>query len=215
MVVVVEVVEVVVVVAGTVVVVVGGSVGPLPAAGPGDAPHPASTAARATATPVAVTAAAIRMRIASWWRVAVADGGTEGSAAKIGRMTGPDTRGSVQHARLDRWLWAVRVYKTRALATEACRAGHVRIGGLSAKPAQVVRPGDVVEVRAGGWDRRLEVVRAIDKRVGAAVAAGCLVDRSPPRPPRELVPPPLFVRVDAPGRPTKRDRRALDRFRGR
>lgn len=118
-------------------------------------------------------------------------------------------------ARVDKWLWAVRIYKTRALATDACRAGHVRVRGSSAKPAQLVRPGDHVEVRVDGWDRRLEVVRAIDKRVGAAVAAECLVDHSPARPARELVPPPLFVRVDAPGRPTKRDRRALDRFRGR
>lgn len=117
--------------------------------------------------------------------------------------------------RVDRWLWAVRVYKTRGSATDACRAGHVRLRGRAVKPAQALRPGDVVEVRVDGWERRLEVVRTIDKRVGAAVAAECLVDHSPPRPPRELVPPPLFVRVDAPGRPTKRDRRALDRFRER
>ncbi|MHB1931252.1 MAG: RNA-binding S4 domain-containing protein [Acidimicrobiales bacterium] len=133
----------------------------------------------------------------------------------MGLVTGQAALASPQQARIDRWLWAVRVYKTRALATDACRAGHVRVRGVSAKPAQVIRPGDLVEVRIEGWDRRLEVVRAVDKRVGASIAAECLVDHSPPRPPRESVTPPLFVRVDAPGRPTKRDRRALDRFRGR
>lgn len=118
-------------------------------------------------------------------------------------------------ARADKWLWAVRIYKTRALATEACRAGHVRLRGRAVKPAQPLRPGDLVEVKIDGWERRLEVLRAIDKRVGAPVAGECLVDHSPPAPPREALAQPLFARPDAPGRPTKRDRRALDRFRGR
>jgi ribosome-associated heat shock protein Hsp15 len=121
----------------------------------------------------------------------------------------------VDETRVDRWLWAVRIYSTRALATDACRAGHVRIRDAAVKAAHTVRVGDLVEVRVDGWDRRLEVARVIDKRVGAPLAAECLVDRSPPRPERELVAPPLFVRVPAAGRPTKRERRAMDRFRGR
>lgn len=116
-------------------------------------------------------------------------------------------------SRVDRWLWAVRVHKTRSLATDACRAGHVRVGGRTVKPSHPVRAGDVVEVRVDGWDRRLEVVRPLDKRVGPAVAAECLVDHSPPRPPRDPAAP-VPGRSD-PGRPTKRDRRALDRLRGR
>jgi len=117
-------------------------------------------------------------------------------------------------ARVDRWLWAVRLYRTRSEATQACRAGHVRLNGGAAKPGSAVRVGDRVTAHAHGRDRELEVVRVIDKRVGAAVAAECVVDHSPPPPPRD-VQVPGFVRDPASGRPTKRDRRRLDRFRGR
>lgn len=115
--------------------------------------------------------------------------------------------------RVDRWLWAVRVYKTRTLATEACRAGHVRVNGNNAKPASLVRAGDLVAVRASGWERLLEVVAPIDRRVAAPVAAEAVVDRSPPRPPEDRVPA-AFAREPGAGRPTKRDRRALDHLRG-
>ena len=115
---------------------------------------------------------------------------------------------------MDRWLWAVRVYKTRSAATDACAGGHVKVNGTAAKPSATVRPGDTVEAFAGGRARILEVVTVIDKRVGAPVAAECLVDRSPP-PPKEEWLPPLFSRERGAGRPTKRERRALDRFRER
>jgi ribosome-associated heat shock protein Hsp15 len=114
--------------------------------------------------------------------------------------------------RVDKWLWAVRLYKTRSAATEACRAGHVRVDGAVAKPSAAVRAGDRVAVRLDGRDRLLEVVQAIDTRVGAAVALGCLVDHSPPAPPHQ---PAAFARDAATGRPTKRDRRQLDRLRRR
>jgi ribosome-associated heat shock protein Hsp15 len=115
--------------------------------------------------------------------------------------------------RVDKWLWAVRVTKTRSSATDACRGGHVRVNGAPAKPATVVRPGDRVEARLHGHARVLEVVRAIDKRVGAPVAAECLVDHSPPPPARDEVTG-NWARDRGAGRPTKRDRRRLDRFRG-
>ncbi len=116
--------------------------------------------------------------------------------------------------RVDRWLWAVRLYKTRSSASAACRGGHVRVNGSPAKPATPVRVGDRVEARVNQRDRVLEVVRVIDSRVSASVAADCVVDHSPPPPPRELATP-TFVRDPAAGRPTKRDRRRLDRFRNR
>jgi ribosome-associated heat shock protein Hsp15 len=119
----------------------------------------------------------------------------------------------VETTRVDRWLWAVRLYKTRAAATDGCRGGHVRVNGTPAKPASPVRVGDLVEAHVAGRERVLEVTRLIDKRVGAAVAADCLVDRSPPPPPREERLPPMFEREPGTGRPTKRDRRRLDRFR--
>lgn len=120
----------------------------------------------------------------------------------------------MESTRVDRWLWAVRCFRARAVATEACRAGHVRVNGSSAKPATTVREGDVVTVRGAGRERVLEVVRVIDKRVGAPVAGEFVIDRSPPPPPRELVAP-AFVRDPSTGRPTKRERRQLDRLRRR
>ncbi len=120
----------------------------------------------------------------------------------------------MEATRVDRWLWAVRLFKTRSEATAACRAGHVRVNDASAKPATTVRVGDRVSARVHGRDRVLEVTRVIDKRVGAPLAAECIVDHSPPPPPRDRVAP-VFVRDPAAGRPTKRDRRQLDRFRRR
>jgi ribosome-associated heat shock protein Hsp15 len=114
--------------------------------------------------------------------------------------------------RVDAWLWAVRVTKTRSQATDACRGGHVRVNGTPAKAATPVRVGDRVEARVAGRARVLEVGRLIDKRVGAPVAAECYVDHSPPPPARDEVP--VFARDRGAGRPTKRDRRRLDRFRG-
>lgn len=115
--------------------------------------------------------------------------------------------------RIDSWLWAVRVYKTRSLATAACRAGHVRLNGERVKAAQNVRPGDEVRARLSGFDRILKVVKTATKRGSATVAAECFVDLTPPPPPREEV---AFVplRDRGAGRPTKRDRRDLDRLRG-
>ena len=89
----------------------------------------------------------------------------------------------------------------------------MRINGNSAKPASAVRPGDRVEVQAADRDRVVEVVRLVDKRVSAPIAAECLIDHSPPAPPREYVAP-MFPDRGA-GRPTKKDRRSLDRLRGR
>lgn len=115
---------------------------------------------------------------------------------------------------MDRWLWGVRLLKTRSEATDACRAGHVRVNGKSAKPATPVRVGDRVQALVHERERELEVVRVIDKRVSAAIAAECAVDHSPPPPPRDQVAP-LSARDPGTGRPTKRDRRQLDRFRAR
>lgn len=121
---------------------------------------------------------------------------------------------TMETTRVDRWLWAVRIYKTRSAATEACRGGHVRVNGAPAKPASPVREGDRVEATAHDRHRVLEVTRVIDKRVGAPLAAECLVDHSPPPLTRDERLAAVFVRDPGSGRPTKRDRRRLDRFRG-
>jgi ribosome-associated heat shock protein Hsp15 len=116
--------------------------------------------------------------------------------------------------RVDAWIWSVRLARTRSLAAAACKAGHVRVNGERAKPAQTLKPGDEVRVREEGYERVVVVRKPIRKRVGASVAAECLIDNSPPRPPRELVAP-VFERDRGAGRPTKRDRRELDGLRGR
>jgi ribosome-associated heat shock protein Hsp15 len=114
--------------------------------------------------------------------------------------------------RVDRWLWSIRLYKTRSEATQACRGGHVRVNQSPAKPATLIHTGDRITARAGGRERVVEVVQVIDKRVGAAVAGECYLDHSPPPPAREMVMPPL-LRDPSSGRPTKRDRRQIDRLR--
>lgn len=113
--------------------------------------------------------------------------------------------------RVDSWLWAVRVYKTRSAATTACRAGHVRVNGERVKAAQVVRPGDQLRVRIAGFDRILVVRQPIAKRVGATVAATAMEDRTPPRDPTPVI----AQRDRGAGRPTKRERREIDRLRRR
>jgi len=115
--------------------------------------------------------------------------------------------------RVDKWLWAARLYKTRSLAQQACEGGKVDVNGQAAKPARAVRPGDRLHVTLGEWRREL-VVAALSERRGPAPEAQALYqDLSPPPPPRALRPPPAVVRPRGLGRPTKRERRIQDRFR--
>jgi ribosome-associated heat shock protein Hsp15 len=119
----------------------------------------------------------------------------------------------VEQARVDQWLWSIRLFKTRSAAADACRGGHVRVNGSPAKAATPVRAGDRVEARAHDRARQLEVVVPILKRVGAPEAAACFVDHTPPEPERDATPK-VAARERGAGRPTKRDRRQLDRWRG-
>jgi ribosome-associated heat shock protein Hsp15 len=116
--------------------------------------------------------------------------------------------------RVDSWLWAVRVFKTRSQATAACRAGHVKIAGASVKAAQPVKVGDQVRIRIAGFDRILIVKQTIVKRVSAVTAAESFIDDTPPPPSKEEV---AFAprRDRGAGRPTKRERRELEKLRGR
>jgi ribosome-associated heat shock protein Hsp15 len=122
----------------------------------------------------------------------------------------------VDKARVDSWLWAVRLFKSRSLAAAACKAGHVRVRGDKAKPSQPVSPGDEVHVRGGPRERIVVVVKPLVKRVSATLAAEAYEDHSPPPPPKTTVTAvPLAVRERGSGRPTKAERRQLDRLRGR
>lgn len=120
---------------------------------------------------------------------------------------------SVESTRLDRWLWAVRLTKTRPDAAAACRGGHVRVNDRPAKPATPVAPGDEVRARLHDRTRVVEVVRVIQKRVGAADAVTCYLDHTPAPPPEALIP--VARRDRGAGRPTKRERRVIDELRGR
>ncbi|CAL9553318.1 hypothetical protein SUDANB6_04509 [Streptomyces sp. enrichment culture] len=132
------------------------------------------------------------------------------AAIAAAEAAGPQNGESV---RIDSWIWAVRLVKTRSIGATACRGGHVRVNGERVKPAHSVRVGDEVRLRHEGRERVVVVKRLIRKRVGAPVAAQCYVDDSPPPPPREAVAP-AGVRDRGAGRPTKRERRELERLRG-
>src|SRR5438874_3968366 len=112
--------------------------------------------------------------------------------------------------RIDRWLCAVRLAKTRPMATQLCDGGHVRVNGSPAKPTTKVHAGDVVHALIAERERIVEVVRPIETRVGAAVAATCYIDNSPAPIIREIAHGIMAVRGQA--RPIKQLRRKLERM---
>lgn len=116
--------------------------------------------------------------------------------------------------RVDVWTWAVRIYPTRSSATAACKGGHVKINGATVKPAHTVRVGDTVRALTAGGERIVIVTGLIGKRTSASLAVQNYEDRSPPPPPREERPA-AVQRAPGAGRPTKRERRQVDRLRGR
>lgn len=119
--------------------------------------------------------------------------------------------GGPAETRIDRWLCAVRLVKTRPIATQLCDAGHVRVNGSAAKPSTKVRPGDRVDAFIADRERILEVVRPIESRVGAPVAVTCYLDHSPEPVVQEVRPGIMAIRGE--GRPGKRLRRELERLR--
>ena len=118
----------------------------------------------------------------------------------------------MESVRIDVWLWSVRQCKTRSLATAECKAGHVRINGDPVKPASPVKVGDEVRYRMNSFDHILRVTKLLKKRVGAPVAATCYEDLTPVRP--RVAMPPVMRREPGTGRPTKKERRELDRLLG-
>ncbi|WP_328496984.1 RNA-binding S4 domain-containing protein [Streptomyces sp. NBC_00414] len=135
---------------------------------------------------------------------------TTADAVAVAKAAAPANGETV---RVDSWIWSVRLVKTRSMGATACRGGHVRVNGERVKPAYAVRVGDEVRLRQADRERVVIVKRVIRKRVGPPVAAECFVDNSPPPPPREAVAP-AGIRDRGTGRPTKRDRRELERLRG-
>ncbi len=119
--------------------------------------------------------------------------------------------------RLDKWLWCVRVFKTRPLATAACRAGKVLIGELEAKPGRDIHVGEVVTVRVGALTRTLKVAGLPPARVAAKLLPGFLTDLTPPAEyerAKQAGIEHLLARQRGEGRPTKKDRREMGRLFG-
>ena len=118
-------------------------------------------------------------------------------------------------ARLDKWLWAVRIFKTRSLAADACKNGRVTINGALAKPARTVKEGDEVSVRKPPVTYTFRVLQAIEKRVGAKLLPDIIENITDPSQYELLEMSRIsgFVnRAKGTGRPTKKDRRALEEF---
>ncbi|NLB93237.1 MAG: RNA-binding S4 domain-containing protein [Bacteroidales bacterium] len=120
-----------------------------------------------------------------------------------------------ESVRIDKWMWAVRLFKTRSQATEACRKGRVEIGNLPVKPSREIRVGEIIKIRRQPINRSYKVLALSEKRMSAKLTENFLEDVTPPE---ELEIPEIqkqmnwIIRERGSGRPTKRDRRKLDDF---
>lgn len=118
--------------------------------------------------------------------------------------------------RIDKWLWTVRLYKTRTLAASVCRTGRIKLNGEPAKPAKTLKAGDVISFRSGPITKTFKVLGFPPSRVSAALVSGFCEDMTPPEEYEKLK---IATEAERPffytgkGRPTKRDRRKLDDLR--
>jgi ribosome-associated heat shock protein Hsp15 len=119
--------------------------------------------------------------------------------------------------RLDKWLWAARVFKTRSMATEACKKGKICINGAAAKPAHLVKIGEVIERKESMITRSFKVLGLLERRVSAKVAVNFIEEITPPEEfkkfevARTSI---IAVRERGTGRPTKKERRDIERLKG-
>ena len=119
----------------------------------------------------------------------------------------------MEELRIDKYLWAIRVYKTRTDATDACKGGKVRINGADTKPSKLVKPGDMIVARKGAVTYTYKVIQLIDKRQGAKLVPNYAENLTPPEELAKLrAPVETFVlkRDRGAGRPTKKDRRQME-----
>lgn len=120
-----------------------------------------------------------------------------------------------EEARIDKWLWAARIFKTRTIAADACKKGRISIGGASVKPARTIKPGDIIEVKKPPTTYSFKVLKAIENRVGAKLVPDILENVTPPAQYELLEMSRISGFVDrarGTGRPTKKERRSLDDF---
>ena len=119
----------------------------------------------------------------------------------------------MEELRIDKYLWAIRVYKTRTDATDACKGGKVRINGADTKPSKLVKPGDMLVARKGAVTYTYKVIQLIDKRQGAKLVPNYAENLTPPEELAKLRAPveTFFLKRDrGAGRPTKKDRRQME-----
>ena len=125
---------------------------------------------------------------------------------------------SIEKVRLDKWLWAARFFKTRSAATEAVTGGKVEVNQDTAKPARLVQPGDMVRVRLAPYEWLIEVTGTAERRGSAAAAAALYRETDASRDTRARLAEQLRLAPNfefTTGKPTKKDRRTFDKFRGR
>ena len=121
----------------------------------------------------------------------------------------------MSEARIDKWMWAVRIFKTRTIAAEACKKGRININGGLAKAARTVKPGDVIQVRKPPVTYSFKVLQAIEKRIGAKLVTEMMENVTTPDQYELLEMSRIsgFIdRAQVAGRPTKKDRRTLEEF---
>ena len=121
----------------------------------------------------------------------------------------------MQEARIDKWMWAARIFKTRTVAAEACKKGRINLNGAQAKPARMVKAGDIIQVRKPPVTYSFKVLQPIEKRVGAKLVPEIMENITTPDQYELLEMSKIsgFVnRAKGTGRPTKKDRSDLEEF---
>ncbi len=123
-----------------------------------------------------------------------------------------------EKVRVDKWLWAVRIFKSRTLASDVCKQGHVKLNGKTLKPSSNISEGDVLRVRRNGYDMEYKVLQLLQKRVGAPIAVTCYEDVTPEEELRKfdewyIGKGRAEMRERGTGRPTKRERRVIEDFK--
>ena len=120
-----------------------------------------------------------------------------------------------QEVRIDKWLWSVRLFKTRSLAIEACKKGRITIQNVTIKPSRMIKSGEIIQIRKPPITYSFKVLALIDKRIGAKLVPEYMADITPASEYQilELAKASGFVdRARGTGRPTKKDRRELEDF---
>jgi ribosome-associated heat shock protein Hsp15 len=122
----------------------------------------------------------------------------------------------LEEIRIDKWLWAVRLYKTRSIATEACKTGRIKIDGIAVKPSRNIRRGTIIEVFQPPMQKKIEVKELLKNRVGAKLVENYMIDHTPEEEYEKL----QMIkemktewRNRGTGRPTKKERRDIDRLK--